>query len=72
MPPFSVIYSDYVNCVCCVSVTSFPLRLSEALKMSVCVVEEEDRAEPPGFSCNRSMGEPLGFRTGHGPPSHTK
>lgn len=59
-------------CVCCV--TSFPLRLTAALKMSVCVQEEEDRAQSPepSMRSDQSMGHPLMFSTGPGPPSHTK
>ena len=33
-----------------VSVTGLPLRLTEVHKMSACVEEEEDGAEPPVFN----------------------
>ncbi|KAI3376491.1 hypothetical protein L3Q82_016455, partial [Scortum barcoo] len=42
---------------------------SEALKMSFCL---EDREESVGFSCDQSMGHPLQFADGPGPPPHTK
>uniref|UniRef100_A0A4W6BQ33 NACHT domain-containing protein n=1 Tax=Lates calcarifer TaxID=8187 RepID=A0A4W6BQ33_LATCA len=54
----------------------FPLRLTEVQKMSVCVEEEEDRAESPGSIClsmksDRSKGKPPVFSNEPG-PSDTK
>ncbi|XP_073348580.1 uncharacterized protein [Pagrus major] len=48
------------------------LRLTSEQKMSVCVKEEEDRAESPGSSClsmksDRSKGPPLNFSNEPGP-----
>ncbi|XP_056249764.1 protein NLRC3-like isoform X3 [Seriola aureovittata] len=55
-----------------ISVTGFPLRLTEVLKMSVYVEEEEDRAESPGSICpsmksDRSNDIPPAFSTEPGP-----
>ncbi|XP_044039819.1 NLR family CARD domain-containing protein 3-like isoform X2 [Siniperca chuatsi] len=46
------------------------------MKMRVCVEEEEDRVEPPGFNClsaqsKQSMGEPIVFTNEPAPPSLT-
>ncbi|XP_040887537.1 NLR family CARD domain-containing protein 3-like isoform X2 [Toxotes jaculatrix] len=54
-----------------------PLRPSEMLKMSICVVEEKKRAESPGLTCvslrsERSMGHPVTFNTKPVPPAHTE
>lgn len=73
---FDVSYSDFCLFVRVLFIVS-PLTLSAAQKMNVCVEEEKERAESPGFNCvstksDRSMGHPLVFTIQPARPSRTE